>query len=224
MIKILIADDQELIRDSLKILIQDSVFLVVATAGDGAEALAKAEELRPDVVLLDIRMPVMDGISCLQRLQVLFPELPVVMLTTYDDDEYIIDSLRYGAKGYLLKDISQKDLKEAIRTVVNGGSLINPEIMAKVLRIFSDLANGRGVKRENSRIPECLQKNELRIIRLIGAGHANKEIAGKLFFSEGTVRNYISGILQKLDLRDRTQIAIFAVQNGLVGLESADDE
>lgn len=216
MIKVLIADDQELIRDSLKIMIQDESLRVVATAGDGAEALAAAELHKPDVFLLDIRMPVMDGIACLRKIKELYPETPVIMLTTYDDEEYVFDALRYGANGYLLKDISPKDLKEAVSTVAAGGSLITPEVMKKVLKIFSSLANMNLLRREKNALPETIQKNELRIIKLIGRGLANKEVAAELCFSEGTVRNYISTILQKLDLRDRTQIAIFAVQNGLV--------
>jgi DNA-binding NarL/FixJ family response regulator len=219
MIKVLIADDQELIRDSLKIMVQDGVIQVIATVPDGRDALYEIERQQPDVVLLDIRMPGMDGISCLKKIKEKYPAMPVVMLTTFDDEEYIFDTLRYGANGYLLKDISQAELKKAIHTVYKGGSLITPEVMKKVLRLFSELARLNMVKRENAVIPETIQKNELKIIRLIGAGLANKEVARELNFSEGTVRNYISNILQKLELRDRTQIAIYAVQNGLTGGE-----
>ncbi len=220
MIKVLIADDQELIRDSLKIMIQDGTIEVTATVCDGLEALEEISRRKPDVVLLDIRMGGMDGIACLKRIKDRWSEIPVIMLTTFDDEAYIFDSLRYGANGYLLKDISPKDLREAIKTVFKGGSLITPEVMKKVLRLFSELAKMNVVQRGTASIPETIQKNEMRIIRLIGTGLANKEIAGELGFSEGTVRNYISAILQKLDLRDRTQIAIFAVQNGLAGNES----
>jgi DNA-binding NarL/FixJ family response regulator len=216
-IKVLIADDQELIRDSLKIMIQDGEIRVTATVSDGTEALYEISKELPDVVLLDIRMPGMDGITCLRKIKESWPSVPVIMLTTFDDEEYIFDSLRFGANGYLLKDISQKELKDAICTVSRGGNLITPEVMKTVLRLFSDLAKMNMITREAASIPESIQKNELRIIRLIGTGLANKEVARELNFSEGTVRNYISNILQKLDLRDRTQIAIYAVQNGLAG-------
>jgi len=215
MIKVLIADDQELIRDSLKIILEDREISVVATVADGREALEKIEAKNPDVVLLDIRMPDMDGIECLKRIKERHAGLPVIMLTTYDDDEYIFDSLKFGATGYLLKDISQSELKDAVRVVHGGGSLITPNVAKKVLRFFSDMAMANYNRSDKQALPESIQKNEIRIIKQIGRGCSNKEISWSLGFSEGTVRNYISSILQKLDLRDRTQIAIFAVQNGL---------
>jgi DNA-binding NarL/FixJ family response regulator len=215
MIKVLIADDQELIRDSLRIMLQDDEFSVVATVGNGNDALEKISTKKPDVVLLDIRMPVMDGIECLKRIRESDPKLPVLMLTTFDDDEYIFNSLKFGANGYLLKSISQKELKDAVRVAFRGGSLINPDVTRKVLRLFSDMAMANYRCTDSAAVPESIQKNELKIIKFIGRGYANKEIAYELGFSEGTVRNYISSILQKLDLRDRTQIAMYAVQNGL---------
>lgn len=215
MIKVLIADDQELIRDSLRIMLQDPEISVVATVGNGSDALEKIYAKKPDVVLLDIRMPGMDGIECLKRIREADPKLPVLMLTTFDDDEYIFNSLKFGANGYLLKNISQKELKDAVHVAFNGGSLINPDVTRKVLRLFSDMAMANYRRTNSAAVPESIQKNELKIIKYIGRGYANKEIAYELGFSEGTVRNYISSILQKLDLRDRTQIAIYAVQNGL---------
>lgn len=215
MIKVLIADDQELIRDSLKIMVQDSEIKVVATAADGESTLRAQQRYHPDIILLDIQMPGMDGITCLKKLREKEEKMQVIMLTTFDDEEYIFDSLRYGATGYLLKDISQKELKNAIRTVYDGGTLINPAVMKTVLRIFSQMANTQPLKTGEDALPDSIHANELKIIRLIAAGLANKEIARKLSFSEGTVRNYISTILQKLDLRDRTQIAIYAVQHKL---------
>lgn len=216
MIKVLLADDQELIRDSLKILLEDAGITVVATAADGRQALELIDSAKPDVVLLDIRMPDIDGIECLKRIKEKNRKLPVIMLTTYDDDEYVFDSLKFGANGYLLKNISQAELKDAVRVVHGGGSLINAEVMKKVLRFFSDMAMANHNKGEKKPLPDTIQKNEIRIITLISRGLANKEIAYELNFSEGTVRNYISSILQKLDLRDRTQIAIYAVQNGIL--------
>lgn len=215
MIKVLIADDQELIRDSLKIMVQDSEISVVATVSDGDGTLRAQQQYHPDIILLDIQMPGMDGITCLKKLKEKNEKTQIIMLTTFDDEEYIFDSLRYGAAGYLLKDISQKELKNAVHLVYNGGTLINPAVMKTVLRIFSQMANTQPLKTGKDALPDSIHENELKIIRLIGTGLANKEIARKLSFSEGTVRNYISSILQKLDLRDRTQIAIYAVQHRL---------
>lgn len=215
MIKVLIADDQQLIRESLKIMLECPEIRVTATAADGEDALYLFEVYKPDIVLLDVRMPGMDGISCLKRIKEQSPSTQVIMITTYDDEEYIFDSLRYGANGYLLKDISQQELRNAVKLVSNGGSLINPDVMKTVLRIFSDMANIHPLKQGEDAYPDTILKNEARIIRLIGRGLSNKEIAGELLFSEGTVRNYISSILRKLDLRDRTQIAIYAVQHGI---------
>lgn len=215
MINVLIADDQQLIRESLKIMLDCPEIRVVATAADGEEALYLFEVHSPDVVLLDVRMPGMDGISCLKRIKEKSSDTQVIMITTYDDEEYIFDSLRYGANGYLLKDISPKELREAVQLVSNGGSLINQDVMKTVLRIFSAMANSHPLRQGTDAFPCSILKNEEKIIKLIGQGYANKEIASKLLFSEGTVRNYISSILKKLDLRDRTQIAIYAVQHGL---------
>jgi DNA-binding NarL/FixJ family response regulator len=215
MINVLIADDQQLIRESLKIMLECPEIRVTATAADGEEALYLFEIHTPDIVLLDVRMPGMDGISCLKRIKEKSPETQVIMITTYDDEEYIFDSLRYGANGYLLKDISPHELRDAVKLVSSGGSLINPDVMKTVLRIFSDMANIHPLRQGTEAFPNTILRNEEKIIRLIGRGLANKEIAVNLSFSEGTVRNYISSILKKLDLRDRTQIAIYAVQHGL---------
>lgn len=220
MIKVLIADDQQLIRDSLKIMIQDNEIEVCATVADGEQALIQQEVYHPDIFLLDVRMPGTDGITCLKHLKEISPKIQVIMLTTFDDDEYIFDALRYGANGYLLKNISAQDLKDAIKLVYHGGSLITPDVMKKVLRLFSTMANSRPLHQGGEALPDSILPNEKSIIKLIAKGLANKEISRELAFSEGTVRNYISSILQKLDLRDRTQIAIYAVQHNLATQET----
>ncbi|MDD3903431.1 MAG: response regulator transcription factor [Sphaerochaeta sp.] len=217
MITVLIADDQELIRDSLKIMVSDNEINVVATVKDGQEVLYEIEKRQIDVVLLDVRMPLMDGISCLRNIRKNHPDLPVIMLTTFDDDEYVFDAFRYKANGYLLKNVSRMELKAAIAKVAAGGSWMPSEIMNKFISLFSSLANeGTMPASKNSWIPDSLVQNEMKIIDAIGHGLSNKEIAFELNLSEGTVRNYISSILSKLNLRDRTQIAIFAIQNSLV--------
>ena len=217
MIKILIADDQELIRQSLMIIL-DNVpdFEVVDCVADGMEVMASVKEEKPDVILMDIRMPRMDGVVCTQRLKELYPDIKIIILTTFDDDEYVFNALKFGASGYLLKGISMKELSDAIRKVYNGTAMINEDIASKVLRLFSRMAQSNVAIRVEDRLTEDLKPHEWDIIVLVGSGLSNKEIASRLNLSEGTVRNSLSNILSKLQLRDRTQLAIWAVQTGAV--------
>ena len=171
------------------------------------------EEKQPDVVLLDIRMPEMDGVECTRRIKQEFPGIKVIILTTFDDDDYVFDALRYGASGYLLKGVSVDGLTNAVREAARGGSIIAPDVASKVLQMFSRMAQGDVQVRVNKKNALELTKMEWQVIREVGCGLSNKEIAGRLYLSEGTVRNYISSILRKLELRDRTQLAIWAVQN-----------
>jgi DNA-binding NarL/FixJ family response regulator len=160
-------------------------------------------------------MPEMDGVRCIEIIKEAFPKIKIIVLTTFDDDEYVFNALKNGASGYLLKGISVKELVEAIKIVYGGGALINPNIAVKVFKFFSQMANADYLVNVTQDVIEDLSKNELRIIQFVGMGMSNKEITEKLKFSEGTIRNYISSILSKLSLRDRTQIAIYAVQSGL---------
>lgn len=175
--------------------------------------LELVEEKQPDVVLLDIRMPEMDGVECTRRIKQEFPSIKVIILTTFDDDDYVFDALRYGASGYLLKGVSVDGLTNAVREAARGGSIIAPDVASKVLQMFSRMAQGDVQVRVNKKNALELTKMEWQVIREVGCGLSNKEIAGRLYLSEGTVRNYISSILRKLELRDRTQLAIWAVQN-----------
>ena len=198
MIKILIADDQELIRQSLMIIL-DNVpdFEVVDCVADGMEVMASVKEEQ-------------------QRLKELYPDIKIIILTTFDDDEYVFNALKFGASGYLLKGISMKELSDAIRKVYNGTAMINEDIASKVLRLFSRMAQSNVAIRVEDRLTEDLKPHEWDIIVLVGSGLSNKEIASRLNLSEGTVRNSLSNILSKLQLRDRTQLAIWAVQTGAV--------
>ncbi len=214
MIKVLIADDQELIRESLKIVLDAREKLTVTEAVDnGQEVIRSIRRDKPDVVLMDIRMPKMDGVQCTKIIKENVPDIKIIILTTFDDDEYVYDALKYGASGYLLKGVSMDGLVDAIETVYSGRAMINPDVAAKVVRLFSEMAN-TGVKtiEVDRGLVQDLTDAEWNIIREVEKGSSNKEIAESLYLSEGTVRNYLSGILNKLELRDRTQLAIWAVE------------
>ena len=215
MVKVLIADDQELIRESLKIILDSKPDIEVTDAvSDGLEVIRSVREKRPDIILLDIRMPRLDGVSCTKIIKEGYPDIKIIILTTFDDDEYVFNALKYGASGYLLKGISMDSLVEAINTVYQGQAMINPDIASKVLKFLSKLA----VNNETIHVPveniKMITKNEWTIIKEVSKGKSNKEIAKDLSFSEGTVRNYLSNILDKLELRDRTQLAIWAISRG----------
>ena len=217
MIKVLIVDDQELIRESLKVVLNVSGDIeVVDSVPSVAEALKSAARHRPDVVLMDIRMPGMDGVEGTKLVLDRFPQTKVIILTTFDDDEYVFGALKNGASGYLLKGSSVSELSEAIRIAHTGGAMINPNIASKVISQFSSMAKGSVRLQVDEQLTADISKSEWQIIRTVGSGMSNKEIAQELCLSEGTVRNSISSILFKLGLRDRTQLAIWAVQTGAV--------
>ena len=165
------------------------------------------------MILMDIRMPKMDGVQCTKIIKEHYPQIKIIILTTFDDDEFVYNALKYGASGYLLKGISMDGLAAAIETVYSGQAMINPDIATKVLKLFSRMAQADySIQISESQVAE-LTKTEWKIIEQVECGSSNKEIAEKLSLSEGTVRNYLSNILNKLDLRDRTQLAIWAVQS-----------
>ena len=216
MIKVLVADDQELIRQSLQIVLNSKENIEVTdVAANGQEVIRKVREKKPDVILMYIRMPKMDGVQCTKIIKENHPDIKIIILTTFDDDEYVYNALKFGASGYLLKGVSMDELVDAIMTVYSGRAMINPDIATKVVRLFSQMAKTDyiipvGIKDEND-----LTRNEWRVIAEVGRGASNREIADRLCLSEGTVRNYLSAILGKLELRDRTQLAIWAVQTGV---------
>lgn len=216
MIKVSIADDQELIRSSIQIILEaNPKFKVTATVADGEEVLDAIKKERPDVILMDVRMPKMDGTVCTKYVKSKYPEIKVIILTTFDDDDFIFSALKYGASGYLLKGVSNDQLYQAIETVYQGGAMINPNIAEKVFKLFSKMAQSNYAIQVDQTESKHFSKNEWRVIQQVGLGLSNKEISAKLYLSEGTVRNYISSILSQLDLRGRTQLAIWAVQTGV---------
>ena len=217
MIKILIADDQELIRQSLMIILNsENNFEVTDAVANGVEVIRSVRKEKPDVILMDIRMPEMDGVVCTQIIKENYPNIKIIILTTFDDDEYVFNALKNGASGYLLKGVSMKELAEAVRKVHEGTAMINGDIASKVVKLFSQMAQSNITIRVDESSVADLKETEWRITALVGSGMSNKEIAAKLNLSEGTVRNGLSTILGKLALRDRTQLAIWAVQTGAV--------
>lgn len=218
MIKVIVADDQELIRDSISIVLSAYPEIdVVASVADGLEVLEYLKKEQVDIILMDIRMPNMDGVICTKFVKQTYPDVKVIILTTFDDDEFIFSALQYGASGYILKGISTKDLYQAILTVNSGNAMLNPDIASKVFKLFSQITHEKtNHLKVNETALETLSNAEWKIIQQIGKGLSNKEIATKLFLSEGTVRNYLSHCLSKLELRDRTQLAIWAVQTGVI--------
>ena len=216
MVKIMIADDQQLIRDSLKIILDSNPdFEVVKVVGSGQEVLESLKTESIDIILMDVRMPNMSGVDCTRIVKKEYPNIKVIILTTFDDDEYIYDALKYGASGYLLKGCSLEELSTAIHNVLSGGACFNPNVAGKVAQFFSQMANSHSeVSFDVEEKEYDFSDTEQKIIAQIGHGYSNKEIAQKLGFSEGTIRNYLSVILDKLDLRDRTQLAIWYLSRG----------
>lgn len=217
-VRVLLVDDQRLMREGLRTLLELEPGLVVAgEANNGQEALGCYAELRPDVVLMDVRMPVLDGVEATRRLVAQFPGARVIILTTFDDDEYVFEGLRAGALGYLLKDVSIQELAEAIRTVVAGGVLIQPSVARKVVAEFARLRMpSPGSSTPTPALPDPLSEREIEILRLLAAGLTNREIAERLYLAEGTVKNYVTNILGKIGARDRTQAALRARDLGLL--------
>ena len=214
-IKILLVDDQPLFREGLRTLLSvHGDFEIVGEAGDGEEAIRLARLHLPSVVLMDLQMPLLDGVAATRRLHDEQPDCRVIVLTTFDDDEKVFDGLRAGAIGYLLKDAPSEKLSEAIRLAARGESFLQPSVAAKVVAEFARLTNDS--KLQVAPLLEPLSEREHEILVLIANGASNREIAKRLFLAEGTVKNHITNILGKLGVRDRTQAALKAKEMGFV--------
>lgn len=218
-IKLLLVDDQRLMREGLRTLLElEDDFEIVGEAGDGQAGLDAYAQLQPDVVLMDIRMPVLNGVEATRRLLAHNPSARVIILTTFDDDANVFEGLRAGALGYLLKDVSGADLAAAVRTVAGGGALIEPSVARRVFAEFARLApqNKPANTSAESSLVEPLSERELDVLKLVADGLSNKEIGQKLSLAEGTVKNYVTNMLGKIGARDRTQAALRARELGLI--------
>ncbi|MEV4474891.1 response regulator transcription factor [Nonomuraea sp. NPDC049504] len=215
MIRVLVVDDQTLVRQGIRSLLGLSGDIEVAgEAGDGREALAAIEACTPDVVLLDLRMPGYDGLWTLGELRSRTDAPPVLVLTTFDHDTLVMDAIRAGARGYLLKDVTLERLTRAIRTLADGGTLVSPSITERLLRAVH---RGRPPAGEPPAKVQPLTERELEVLRLIAEGCSNREIAEALFLAEGTVKNYVSALLAKLGARDRTNAVLRALHENVLG-------
>ena len=215
-IRILLVDDQALFREGLQTLLSVHDDLqVVGEAGNGQEAIEAVEKLLPDVVLMDLRMPVLDGVAATRQLTQSAPNSRVIVLTTFDDDDTIFDGLRAGAVGYLLKDVPSAKLVEAIRAAARGESFLQPSVAAKVVAEFSRMS-GLKTTDPQQELVEPLSEREMEILGVLATGASNREIANALFITEGTVKNHVTNILGKLGVRDRTQAALKAKELGLI--------
>ncbi len=215
MIKVLIADDQEIVCQGLKKILQsDPEIEVIATANNGQQALDMIAAERPDLVLMDLQMPLMNGVQAIRRLRVSHPRLPVLVLTTYMDDKWLFDAIRSGASGYLMKDRPRQELIDAIKGTATGDAYIDPSVAGKVL---SSVASGSSKKEFDQSYN--LSEREQEILTLLAEGLSNAEISQRLWLSEGTVRNYTSTLFAKLGVSDRTQAVILAMRQGLVSFD-----
>lgn len=204
--KVLIVDDDALIRDSLKILIgMEPDMEVTGTASNAKEALELCQQQPPDIVLMDIRMPVMDGVLGTKLIKAQFSNINVIILTTFKDDEYITEAIKNGASGYMLKNQPSDSIIESLRAVQKGSIVLEKEVAQSLTSMLKE------DKKKKLQLPD-LTERELDVLRLVGQGLSNREISEQLFLSEGTVRNYITLLLEKLNMRDRTQLAIHYVK------------
>ncbi len=209
--KVIICDDQAIVRDGLEMLLKlEPDIEVVGVAEDGAAAVEMVAKKAPDLVLMDLKMPIMNGVEATRQIRTKYLDVKVLVLTTYEDDKWVFDAIQAGASGYLLKDTPRDELVKAIRGTVTGRTYMDPSVAGKVLRQVSIHQT-----QPATLITSKLTEREIEVLRLIARGLSNADISDQLFLSEGTVRNHVSAILAKLGVSDRTQAAVIAIQHGL---------
>jgi DNA-binding NarL/FixJ family response regulator len=215
-IRVLIADDQQLVREGLHVLLDLTPDIcVVGEARNGVEAIERALQLEPDVILMDVQMPEMDGVAASRQVQETCPKVKVIILTTFDYDEYVFEALLAGAAGYLLKDVPSEQLAEAIRAAAHGEAFIHPSVTRKVVAELARLTERERVRRKQPLV-EPLSQREIEILALLAESLSNQEIAARLYIAPGTVKNHVSNILAKLNARDRAQAVLQAKELGLL--------
>lgn len=214
MIKVLICDDQEIVCEGLRrILESDDEISVLGSAHNGIEALEQIEKAKPDLVLMDLKMPDMNGVIATRKIREKHPDISILILTTFDDDEWLFDAIRSGASGYLLKDRPRGELISAIKGTVRGGSYVDPAVAGKLLNNIV-----QSIPQRTPSVDISLSDRELEVLRLLAMGLSNADISRRLYLSKGTIRNYMSGIFSKLNVSDRTQAVVIALREGLVNL------
>ncbi len=211
-IKVLVADDHLLVREGVcKLLELDERITVVGEAVDGEDVIQKVKELKPDLILMDLNMPKLTGIQASYQIKNLFPDIKIIILTIHDDEEYIFEVLKAGAEGYLQKDVSAEELRSALRMVFNGETLFPTSVINRVM--------GRQRRRKEENIEDILTEREIEVLEMMAKGNSNRSIGEKLFISEKTVKNHVSSILKKLEVKDRTQAVIYAIKKGWVDVK-----
>jgi len=211
MMKVIVVDDQLLLREAISMLLEnDEEIDVVATGGNGKDAIRLCEIYKPDVVLMDIEMPELDGVCATKIIKEKFPDIKIIILTTFENPDNIMESFVNGADGYIVKNISHKDLTRSIKCVNDGLTVIHKSVKKIMMHRF------KGLSEYKSKYEDILTDREVEIVKLISSGLSNKEIGVQLSFSQGTIKNNVSKILEKLEMSDRMQIAIFAIENGIV--------
>lgn len=216
MIKVVIADDMQIIREGIKMMLSlDDEIEVVGECINGKELLDVLEVSLPDVVLMDIKMPVIDGVEATRLVKEKYGKVKVLILTTFNDDEYIFEALKNGASGYMLKDAKSDELSRGIKTVYEGKTLLHPDVATRLVEAFNTLKE----EKDSEALPiideklKVLTPRELELAKLIGSGRSNKEISSELYISEGTVKNYVSKILEKLELKSRTELILYMTKS-----------
>ena len=213
-IRVVIADDQGMVRSGFSTLLNSEPDIeVIGEAVNGQEAIARAAQLRPDVMLMDVRMPVLDGLQATREITTMPGAPKVLVLTTFDLDDYVYQALRWGASGFLLKDASARELADAVRIVAAGDALLSPGVTRRLIAEFARMGAPRGPSRDNL---DGLTERECEVLALVARGMSNAEIAGRLVVAEQTIKTHVSRILMKLGLRDRTQAVVLAYETGLV--------
>ena len=210
MIKVVLADDQKIVREGIKMILSlyDEIE-VIAEAENGKELIDMLQDIQPDVILMDIRMPIIGGVEATKIIKQVNKNIKIIILTTFNEDEYIFKAIRNGADGYLLKDVGSEYIVRAIKSAYNGGMLLDPEVTTKVIKAFNSIVDSNEYYIQDNKL-ELLTTRELDVVKLISQGKNNKEISKALYITEGTVKNYVTRILSKLELKSRTELAIYA--------------